>query len=103
MVPLLNALMNRDLVQHRDSGAILLGSKNSDGWQLLDPVSEEVQQQVGSRDARPVVINNRLRTVINNQLALRDLASPDSEQRYQAAGQLIGNADPEMLSALAAR
>ena len=103
VVPLLNALMNRDLVQHRDSGAILLGSKNSDGWQLLDPVSEEVQQQVGSRDARPVVINNRLRTVINNQLALRDLASPDSEQRYQAAGQLIGNADPEMLSALAAR
>jgi len=103
VVPLLNALMNRDLVQHRDSGAIMLGRKNSDGWQLLDPVSEAEQQQVGSRDARPVVINNRLRTVINNQLALRDLVSPDSEQRYQAAGQLIGNADPEMLSALAAR
>ena len=103
VVPLLNALMNRDLVQHRDSGAIVLGRKNSDGWQLLDPVSEAEQQQVGSRDARPVVINNRLRTVINNQLALRDLVSPDSEQRYQAAGQLIGNADPEMLSALAAR
>ena len=103
VVPLLNALMNRDLVQHRDSGAILLGRKNSDGWLLLDPVSEAEQQQVGSRDARPVVINNRLRTVINNQLALRDLASPDSEQRYQAAGQLIGNADPEMLSALTAR
>lgn len=103
VVPLLNALMNRDLVQHRDSGGIFLGRKNSDGWQLLDPVSEQAQQQVGSRDARPVVINNRLRTVINNQLALRDLASPDSEQRYQAAGQLIGNADPEMLSALAAR
>ena len=103
VVPLLNALMNRDLVQHRDSGAILLGRKNSDGWLLLDPVSEAEQQQVGSRDARPVVINNRLRTVINNQLALRDLASPDSEQRYQAAGLLIGNADPEMLSALTAR
>ena len=103
VVPLLNALMNRDLVQHRDSGAIILGRKNSDGWLLLDPVSEAEQQQVGSRDARPVVINNRLRTVINNQLALRDLASPDSEQRYQAAGQLIGNADPEMLSALTAR
>ena len=103
VVPLLNALMNRDLVQHRDSGAILLGRKNSDGWLLLDPVSEAEQQQVGSRDGRPVVINNRLRTVINNQLALRDLASPDSEQRYQAAGQLIGNADPEMLSALTAR
>ncbi|MDF1725471.1 MAG: urea ABC transporter permease subunit UrtB [Alcanivorax sp.] len=103
VAPLLNALMNRDLVQHRDSGAILLGRKNSDGWLLLDPVSEAEQQQVGSRDARPVVINNRLRTVINNQLALRDLASPDSEQRYQAAGQLIGNADPEMLSALTAR
>jgi len=103
VVPLLNALMNRDLVQHRDSGAILLGRKNSDGWLLRDPVSEAEQQQVGSRDARPVVINNRLRTVINNQLALRDLASPDSEQRYQAAGQLIGNADPEMLSALTAR
>ena len=103
VVPLLNALMNRDLVQHRDSGAIVLGRKNSDGWQLLDPVSEAEQQQVASRDARPVVINNRLRTVINNQLALRDLVSPDSEQRYQAAGQLIGNADPEMLSALAAR
>ena len=103
VVPLLNALMNRDLVQHRDSGAILLGRKNSDGWLLLDPVSEAEQQQVGSRDARPVVINNRPRTVINNQLALRDLASPDSEQRYQAAGQLIGNADPEMLSALTAR
>ena len=103
VVPLLNALMNRDLVQHRDSGAILLGRKNSDGWLLLDPVSETEQQQVGSRNARPVVINNRLRTVINNQLALRDLASADSEQRYQAAGQLIGNADPEMLSALTAR
>ena len=103
VVPLLNALMNRDLVQHRDSGAIVLGRKNSDGWHLLDPVSEAEQQQVGSRDARPVVINNRLRTVINNQLALRDLVSPDSEQRYQAAGQLIGNADPQMLSALAAR
>ena len=103
VVPLLNALMNRDLVQHRDSGAIILGRKNSDGWLLLDPVSEAEQQQVGSRDARPVVINNRLRTVINNQQALRDLASPDSVQRYQAAGQLIGNADPEMLSALTAR
>ena len=103
VVPLLTALMNRDLVQHRDSGAIVLGRKNSDGWQLLDPVSEQAQQQVGPRDARPVVINNRLRTVINNQLALRDLASPDSEQRHQAAGQLIGNADPEMLSALEIR
>ena len=45
VVPLLNALMNRDLVQHRDSGAILLGRKNSDGWLLLDPVSEAEQQQ----------------------------------------------------------
>ena len=47
-----------------------------------------------------MVINNRLRTVINNQLALSGLNDPDSDVRYQAAGQLIGNDDPEMLTAL---
>lgn len=103
VVPLLDALMNRELVHNRKDDTIALGQKKDGGWQLRDPLSTDVIAQVGSRDARPVVINNRLRTVIDNQLALFALNSPDSEARYQASEQLIGNADPEMLAALKAR
>lgn len=103
VVPLLNALMNRDLVHNRKDDTIALGLKKNGQWELRDPESRQIIGQVESRAARPVIINNRLRTVINNQLALAALNDPDSEIRYQAAGQLIGNDDPEMLAALTAR
>ncbi|PHR66494.1 urea ABC transporter permease subunit UrtB [Alcanivorax sp.] len=103
VVPLLNALMNRELVHNRKDDTIALGLKKDGQWELRDPESRQVIGQVDSRAARPVIINNRLRTVINNQLALAALNDPDSDIRYQAAGQLIGNDDPEMLAALAAR
>ena len=100
VIPLLNALMNRELVHNRKDDTIALGEKQDGQWELRDPTTEEVVGHVDSRAARPVVINNRLRTVINNQLALSGLNDPDSDVRYQAAGQLIGNDDPEMLTAL---
>jgi urea transport system permease protein len=103
VVPLLNALMNRELVHNRKDDTIALGLKKDGQWELLDPESRQVIGQVDSRAARPVIINNRLRTVINNQLALAALNDPDSDIRYQAAGQLIGNDDPEMLAALTTR
>jgi len=103
VVPLLNALMNRELVHNRKDDTISLGLKKDGQWELLDPESRQVIGQVDSRAARPVIINNRLRTVINNQLALAALNDPDSDIRYQAAGQLIGNDDPEMLAALTTR
>ena len=103
VVPLLNALMNRELVHNRKDDTIALGLKKDGQWELRDPESRQVTGQVDSRAARPVIINNRLRTVINNQLALAALNDPDSDIRYQAAGQLIGNDDPEMLAALTTR
>ncbi len=103
VVPLLNALMDRDLVHNRKDDTISLGRKEDGQWLLLDPVSEQEIGYVDSRAARPVVINNRLRTVLNNQLALFALNSADSEQRVQAAEQLIGNDDPDMLAALRLR
>lgn len=103
VVPLLNALMNRELVHNRENDTIALGNKADGEWQLFDPVSEAPIGTASSRAARPVVINNRLRTVINNQLALFALNSDDSEQRMQAAEQLIGNDDPDMLAALRLR
>jgi len=103
VVPLLNALMNRELVHNRKDDTIALGLKKDGQWELRDPESRQVIGQVDSRAARPVIINNRLRTVINNQLALAALNDPDSDIRYQAAGQLIGNDDPEMLAALTTR
>ena len=95
--------MNRELVHNRKDDTIALGEKQDGQWELRDPTTEEVVGHVDSRAARPVVINNRLRTVINNQLALSGLNDPDSDVRYQAAGQLIGNDDPEMLTALGER
>lgn len=103
VVPLLNALMERELVHNRENDTIALGTKSDGEWQLRDPVSEADIGTASSRAARPVVINNRLRTVINNQLALFALNSDDSEQRAQAAEQLIGNDDPDMLAALRLR
>ena len=103
VVPLLNALMNRELVHNRKDDTIALGLKKDGQWELRDPESRQVTGQVDSRAARPVIINNRLRTVINNQLALAALNDPDSDIRYQSAGQLIGNDDPEMLAALTTR
>ena len=103
VIPLLNALMNRELVHNRKDDTIALGEKQDGQWELRDPTTEEVVGHVDSRAARPVVINHRLRTVINNQLALSGLNDPDSDVRYQAAGQLIGNDDPEMLTALGER
>ncbi|MCG8393970.1 MAG: urea ABC transporter permease subunit UrtB [Pseudomonadales bacterium] len=102
VIPLLNALMERELIHNRKDDTITLGSKSDGQWQLLDPVTLEPLGQVESRAARPVVINNRLRTVINNQLALFALNSERTEERARAAEQLIGNNDPEMLAALKA-
>ncbi|EKF76038.1 branched-chain amino acid ABC transporter permease [Alcanivorax hongdengensis A-11-3] len=103
VVPLLNALMDRDLLHWKDQDRIVLGKKVDGDWQLYDPVTEQPLARVGRRDARAVVINNHLRTVINNQLALRSLNSKNSDERYQAANQLIGNLDPDMLAALSQR
>lgn len=103
VIALLNALMNRELVHNRKDNSIVLGSKKDGQWELRDPETTQLIGQVDSRAARPVIINNRLRTVINNQLALAALNDPDSDVRYRAANQLIGNDDPEMLTALASR
>ncbi|MED5387673.1 MAG: urea ABC transporter permease subunit UrtB [Pseudomonadota bacterium] len=101
VIPLLNALMDRELVHNRENDTIALGHKEDGQWQLRDPVSDAPSGQVDSRAARPVIINNRLRTVINNQLALFALNSDSVDARTRAAEQLIGNDDPDMLAALA--
>ncbi|MDX1803742.1 MAG: urea ABC transporter permease subunit UrtB [Alcanivorax sp.] len=103
VVPLLQALMDRKLLHWKDQDRIVLGKKVDGDWQLSDPVTGQPLATVGRRDARAVVINNHLRTVINNQLALRSLNSPDSEQRLHAANQLIGNQAPDMIAALQQR
>ena len=101
VIPLLNALMDRELVHNRENDTIALGHKEDGQWQLRDPVSDAPSGHVDSRAARPVIINNRLRTVINNQLALFALNSDSVDARTRAAEQLIGNDDPDMLAALA--
>lgn len=100
---ILNALKNRELVEDRASQRIVLGKRGGDGWILSDPISGEALGTVGRRDARPVVINNRLRELIHNVHAVAALASANPLERRAAASQLMGNDDPVVLDALRER
>ncbi|WP_101674776.1 urea ABC transporter permease subunit UrtB [Alloalcanivorax mobilis] len=100
---ILDALESRELVEDRANQRIVLGEKGGDGWVLKDPISGEALGTVGSRDARPVVINNRLRELIHNLRAVAALASANPLERRAAASQLVGNDDPVVLDALRER
>lgn len=96
----LQALSDGDLYYRKSDDMVFLARKADSGTDLLDPLTGELVENVGRRDARRIGINNNMRRVLRGALGSMTLLSPDRSVRATAAQQLFKSPDPEAIDAL---
>lgn len=98
VVPILEALVGRDLYKRKSDGKIVIGQKTSGGKLLLtDPLTGSEVGIVGSREVKRIKTNNRLRSSVKAVMGTLTLMSPDPQRRLEAADGLLKSSDQTML------
>lgn len=99
----LKALLEGDLYYRRDDNRIVYAERTSGGWALTDALTGDDLGSVGSREARKITINNRMRSALRTNIAALTLASPDPAARLSAAKEMMGDVDAAGVAALQAQ
>jgi urea transport system permease protein len=98
VVPILEALVGRDLYTRKSDDKVVIGQKASGGKLLLtDPVTGAELETVGSREVKRVKTNNSLRSSVKAVMGTLTLMSPDPQRRLEAADGLLKSSDQAML------
>ncbi|PVY75753.1 amino acid/amide ABC transporter membrane protein 1 (HAAT family) [Tamilnaduibacter salinus] len=94
----LEAFADNKLSRMKDSGqfVVVLENRGRD-WTVEDALTGEAIGEVSRRNLDRVRINNAMRSQIANTLALLDLTVDDIDQRRQAAGDLRGQVDEDLV------
>jgi urea transport system permease protein len=96
----LTAFRDGDLYSRKSDGKVFIARKAESGRDLLDPITGEFVENVGSRDARRIGVNNNLRRAIDSALGALTLLAKDPKVRRAAAASLFGSPDPEAIASL---
>jgi len=102
-VDLMKALLAGDLYARKGDDRVVYAERGADGYSLTDALTGEDLGSVGRREAKKIIVNNRMRTRLRADIAALTLASPDPAVRLSAAKELIGTADADSLAALQAQ
>ncbi|MCG6940345.1 MAG: urea ABC transporter permease subunit UrtB [Thiohalocapsa sp.] len=97
---LLEALLGGKLYYRTDDKRIVLARRSGDGYTLTDALSGEDLGSAGRRDAKKIIINNRMRSRLRGDIAALTLASPDASVRLSAAKRMIDTKDAANIQAL---
>ncbi|MDD7911689.1 urea ABC transporter permease subunit UrtB [Pseudovibrio exalbescens] len=102
VVPFLEALAAGDVYFKKSDKTVFITRKAEGGLQLLDPLSLEEGEVVGSRSLKKVKVNNKLRRLVRGAVAGLTVQSHDAGTRLEAANALYKSQDLEALPLLKA-
>lgn len=100
VAPILTAMLNGDLHVRDGDEHVVITEKKGKIYTHIDIVSGKVVGESGSKELSRIKINNRLRGVLRDALAILDLFSPDLVTRTAAVEQIMDARDPSMLPLL---
>ncbi|MCP5159902.1 MAG: urea ABC transporter permease subunit UrtB [Gammaproteobacteria bacterium] len=100
---ILNALAESRLFYVTETSRIVIGLGDDVEIAIEDAITGEALGQAVKRDLDRIRVNNRLRSLIENQLASLGLASADPQQRKAAVEAFLRSPKPEGAARLKAR
>lgn len=100
VLPTLDALLNDRLYYRKSDDAIVIVKEVADGLLLTEVITMEEVGVVGSRDARKIGINNKLRNILKSSIAIRELKDDNKEVRLRSARNLLKDPEKDMLPIL---
>ena len=96
----LEAFRDGDLYYRKSDDKVFIAAKADSGRDLHDPITGEFVENVGSRDARRIAVNNNLRRAVGSALGALTLLSEDPKVRRAAAASLFSSPDPDAIGNL---
>jgi urea transport system permease protein len=99
IVKLLTALENGDLYVTNDK-KVVFAQQNGDNFDLFDPLSGAKLGSAASDAVNQIIVNNRVRSVIDAALGSLNLFSDDRDARLAAALDLIKHPSPASIPAM---
>ena len=100
ILPTFESLLAGDVYFRKSDKVMVLTEKTEEGYLLTSLASGESLGEVGSRDVKKVVTNNKLRKQLRTQIATFKLSSKQPEVRLAAANELIKSPDEDFLAGL---
>ena len=96
----LTALGDGKLYYRKKDDQVFIAEKGEKGRDLFDPITGEFVENVSSRKAKRIGINNSLRRAIRGAMGSLTLLSTDPAVRLAAAQSLFKSPDPGAIAAL---
>jgi len=97
---LLSALLEGDLYYTKKDKEVVYATKSDGQYTTTGVLSNDVTQQVGSRNIRKIGINNNIRKKLKGWLSLLQLYHGKPRERADAVYRLLGKLSPDMVDAL---
>jgi urea transport system permease protein len=94
--PLLEALLAGDLFTRKSDKLLVIGSKVSGGYVIVNAVTGEALGSVKKREVRKIRINNKMRGLLKGLLGGLTLLSDDPDLRLKAAEAVFKSRPAEM-------
>src|SRR6266851_4587375 len=98
-VPILQALSD-DRLRLTPDGRVVLVAPVGGTTKLMDPVSGQQLQDVAPDSLERIIVNNRLRGLIEAALGTLTLFSPDRDVRFAAAQNVLKHPSPDKMALL---
>ncbi len=96
----LRSLLGGDLFYLEKDGRVVIGTRASDGYRIVDALSGTEVGTVEKRALEKLRINNRLRGQIRRAIAALNLKHPDAGVRLAAATELLDDVDGKIAQRL---
>lgn len=100
VLPTLKAMLDGNLYYRKSDGLIVIVKEAKEGLALTGVVSGEGLGVVGSREAKKITINNKLRNTLNASIAVLELTDENKAVRMESVRNLLKKPDPEQLALL---
>ena len=88
------------LYLHKETAQLVIALRENRSYQVTVLSSGDSLGLLKKRTLKKIPINNKLRKIIRDALALKDLRSPDQGLRQKAINSLLQSTDPETLTLL---
>ena len=92
-LPLLKALQNNDVYSRKSDRRVVIATKADDVYQLIDATTGEPLGAVEKSDIKKIIVNNKMRSFLNEAVARINLTSKIASVRLQAVQNMLGDMD----------
>jgi len=92
-LPLLKALQDNDVYTRKSDDRIVIATKADDVYQLIDAITGESLGNAEKSDIKKIIVNNKMRSLLNEAVARINLTSKVSTVRLKAVQNMLGDMD----------